>query len=341
MAVKMKDIADKLGVSISTVSRAMKNDPHISPETRKKVFEIARDSQFVKNKSNSKKIYYIIDKSYFLFTSNFYNPLIGIIEEEVQKEGYEFQFTTIDSVEQLMMKIDLNDIAGIIMTSSYIEELIPALNLYNIPFVLVDSYLPLEDTSAVITDNIGGVLKAVRHLAERGHERIGYLQGEMEDIDCVDRLTGYKRGLEMNGLPFCSEFVLASDLNMSGSYQAMMRFLKGCADLPTAFIGANDIVTIGAMQATKDFGLRVPQDISFIGFDDIDLANEVVPPLTTVHVDKEGMGTLSVRRLVELIKAEPITFHKMMINPTIVERDSVCDRRERQVEGKEVSTEEV
>ena len=168
----------------------------------------------MKNKSNSKKIYYIIDKSYFLFTSNFYNPLIGIIEEEVQKEGYEFQFTTIDSVEQLMMKIDLNDIAGIIMTSSYIEELIPALNLYNIPFVLVDSYLPLEDTSAVITDNIGGVLKAVRHLAERGHERIGYLQGEMEDIDCVDRLTGYKRGLEMNGLPFCSEFVRL-DLNMS------------------------------------------------------------------------------------------------------------------------------
>ena len=138
MAVKMKDIADKLGVSISTVSRAMKNDPHISPETRLKVFEIARDSQFVKNKSNSKKIYYIIDKSYFLFTSNFYNPLIGIIEEEVQKEGYEFQFTTIDSVEQMMMKIDLNDIAGIIMTSSYIEELIPTLNLYNIPFVLVD-----------------------------------------------------------------------------------------------------------------------------------------------------------------------------------------------------------
>lgn len=323
MAVKMKDIADKLGVSISTVSRAMKNDPHISSETRKKVFEIARSSQFVKNKSNSKKIYYIIDKSYFLFTSNFYNPLIGIIEEEVQKEGYEFQFTTIDSVEQLMLKIDLSDIAGIIMTSSYIEELIPTLTLYNIPFVLVDSYLPLEDTSAVLTDNIGGVLKAVKFLVDRGHEKIGYLQGEMEDIDCVDRLTGYERGLAMNGFKLEEEFILSSELNMSNSYQAMMRFLKTHEDVPTAFIGANDIVTIGAMQATKDFGLRVPQDVSFIGFDDIDLANEVVPPLTTVHVDKEGMGKLSVHRMVELIKNEPISFHKMMINPTIVERKSV------------------
>jgi LacI family transcriptional regulator len=327
MSVKMKDIADRLGVSTSTVSRALRNDPHISAETRKKVLNIARSSHFVKTKSTSKKIYYIIDKSYFLFTSNFYNPLIGIIEEEAQKEGYEFQFTTIDSVEQFLMKIDLNDVGGIIMTSSYIEALIPTLNLYNIPFVLVDSYLPLEDTSAVLTDNIGGILKAAKHLVDRGHSKIAYLEGELEDIDCLDRLAGYKRALEMFDLPSREDYVIPSDLNMSGSYQAMMRFLKSCDDLPTAVIGANDIVTIGAMQATKDYGLEVPFEISFVGFDDIEMANEVVPALTTVHVDKESLGKLSVKRLVQLIKNEPITFHKIVINPSIVERKSVFNKK--------------
>ena len=131
----------------------------------------------------------------------------------------------------------------------------------------------------------------------------------------------------MFGLPLRDHYILPCDLNMSSSYQAMMCFLKQSTSLPTAVIGVNDIVTIGAMQATKDFGLEVPNEVSFIGFDDIDMANEVVPALTTVHVDKKQLGELSVQRLVQLINSEPILFHKIVINPSIVERLSVYDRK--------------
>lgn len=326
MGTKMKDIANQLGISPSTVSRALKNDCRISTETRRKVFAIAQENQFNKKKCSSKKICYVIDKSYFLFTSNFYNPLIDVIEHAVQSKGYEFHFFSISGTEQLINSINLDEVAGILMTSSYIEGLIPMLNLYSIPVVLVDSYLPLEDTSAVITDNIAGLLKAVEFLTQRGHSRIGYLSGEMDDIDCVDRLSGFRKGIQLFQLETKQSDILSTKLSMSSSYQVMMKFLKETKDIPSAFIGANDIVTIGAMSACKDFGYRVPNDISFVGFDGIDLADEVVPSLCTVNVDRESMGSLAVDRLIELVEEKPVRFHKIMINPTMKKGDSVKDR---------------
>lgn len=322
---KMKDIALQLGVSPSTVSRALKNDPHISMEMRKKVFEMAKENNFNKPKNTSRNIYYLIDKSYFLFTSNFYNPLIDVIEDAVQRTGYNFHFSTIDGLDQMLRVMNLNETAGVLMTSSYIEDIIPALNLYSIPFVLVDSYLPLEDTSAVVTDNVSGILKAIEYLYKRGHRRIGYLVGPQDDIDCADRLMGFRQGINMFKLDTQPEDILDCKLSMSSSYQVTMQFLRKNGAHPTAFIGANDIVTIGAMQGAKDFGLKVPYDISFIGFDGIDLASEVVPALTTIFVDREAMGQLSVNRLVELMESKPVGFHKIMLNPRIQEGGSVRD----------------
>ncbi|MFA5570349.1 MAG: LacI family DNA-binding transcriptional regulator [Sphaerochaetaceae bacterium] len=337
MALRMKDIAAELGISVSTVSRALKNDPHISIETRTRVFEFVREKNYVKNRSLKKKIYYIIDKKYFLFTSNFYNPLIQVIEEEVIKKGFEFHFTTIADAKNLFSKVDLKDIAGILMTSSYIETLIPIFNENNIPIVLVDSYLPLENTNAVLPDNSNGIMNAVKFLVEHGHKQIGYLEGDLQDIDCADRLTGFKRGLELFEVPLCEETVLSCNLNMLSSYQAMMKFLKEHSEVPSAFIGANDVVTIGAMRAAKDFGLDIPEDISFIGFDDVDLSKDMVPSLTTVHVDRESLGLVAVQRLVQLINNEPIHYHKMLICTTIVERDSVANRSLLDTSDKEVS----
>ncbi len=328
MPVKMKDIAAMLGVSTSTVSRALKNDPLISLEMRNKVFEIAQKNQYTKRKSKSKNVYYLIDKNYFLLTSNFYNSLIEIIEREIEKEGYRFHFSTIGDNDLSLKSIDMEDVAGIMMTSSYIEELIVKFSASDIPIVLVDSYLPLEDISAVITDNATGIMKAMNYLSSKGHQKIGYLSGIVnEDIDCADRLSGYMRATELFHLTFDPELIIPSELSMSAAYEAVAAFLKGTKNSPTAFIGVNDIVAIGAMQAIKDSGRRVPEDISVIGFDDIALANEVTPRLTTIRVNKEEMGKLSVSRLVELIKGKPVSFHKIVINPSIVERDSVCERQ--------------
>ncbi len=324
MRVRMKDIAKSLGVSTSTVSRALKNDPLISQEVRNKVSEIARKSNYTKRRSGSKNIYYLIDKNYFLLTSNFYNSLIEVIERETLQQGYKFHFNTIDDGDFSMSSLDLDNVAGIIMTSSYIEKIIMRFSASRIPIVLMDSYLPLEDISAVITDNIDGILKAMHYLYSRGHTRIGYMSGIVkDDIDCVDRLTGYTRALELFHIPFDRSLVVESDLSMSGAYEAFRNFLNRTKELPTAIIGVNDIVAIGALNAIRDFGLHVPADMSVIGFDDISLSNEVTPRLTTIHVDKEKMGRLSVARLIDLIKEKPVSFHKMMINPTIVERDSV------------------
>lgn len=210
------------------------------------------------------------------------------------------------------------------MTSSFIEKLMPILKMHSFPVVLVDSYLPLEDTSAVLVDNVCGILKAVKYLVDKGHRKIGYMMGDLADIDCVERRAGFRRGLSIFDLPIDEDSILECKLSISSSYQAMSAFLHQSTSLPTAFIGVNDLVTIGGMQAAKDFGFTVPEEMSFVGFDDIGLSKEISPALTTVHVDIQALGKFSVECLIDLIKNDPVSFHKILINTTIVERNSVA-----------------
>lgn len=323
----MKDIAAELGISISTVSRVLRNDPHVSQKTRNRVLSIAQSKNFTKKKAVKNRIIYLIDKYYFLDTSNFYNPLIDVIENTARQQGYQFQFVTIESADSLLSKLDFSNVSGILVTSSFIEQLLPMIKMLAIPVVFVDSYLPLENTSAVLVDNVCGIIKAVKYLSDKGHRDIGFLEGDLADVDCIERLAGFKRALEMLKLPLTEAYILESKLSLSSSYQAMRGFLLESPVLPTAFIGVNDLVTIGAMQAVRDYGMSVPDQMSFIGFDDISLAKEVTPSLTTVRVDMRAMGMLSVQRLVELMNNKPVLFEKMIVNTSIVERNSVVAPR--------------
>ena len=332
--MKLKDIASILGVSPATVSRALKNDQHISVETRKKVFELANANRVTTENNESKNIFYLMDKAYFLHTSNFYNPLIEAIENTVQDAGYQFHFLTIQDADALMNSLNYEEIAGIIITSPYIENIIPVLKVYGIPIVLLDSYIPTSDIFAVIPDNDTGVFRSIEYLRSNGHVRIGCLYGPKDDVDCVDRYYAYRKWMDMFGMEVREDEILNCQLSMSSSYEKMMAFLNSHKELPTAFVGANDMVTIGAMQAVKDFGLKVPEDISFIGFDGISLAEEVTPSLTTVSVDRFAMGSVAVSYIIDRIEKKGINetdYHKILVNPVIKEGGSVSTITENSV----------
>jgi len=322
MSITMKKIAELAGVNISTVSRVLNNESSISTDIRNKVIDIANKYNYKKRKTRNKNIVYIIDKRFFLLTSHFYNRIIEGIEEEVKKRGYTFQFNSLEPNQFFLGNLNINNIAGIIITSHYHNDFVIEAKKLGIPLVLVDHYLPTEDIYAVLPDKIDGVIKGINYLASLGHKNIAYLKGDVSQIGGWDRLIGFKRAVEMFSLNKDENLIIDCDLNIKGAYLAFKKFLENCKHYPTAVMCANDTVAIGAMEAVKEKNLNIPDDISILGFDDIDLAREVIPNLSTMHVRKQTMGRLAVQTLFRIINGEEIPYNKTMIKPTLIIRES-------------------
>ncbi|HUV06356.1 MAG TPA: LacI family DNA-binding transcriptional regulator, partial [Spirochaetia bacterium] len=318
MAITMKDIADLAGVNISTVSRALNNDKAISEEVRQRIQDIAARQGYQRRKVAVKNISYVIDKGFFLLTSHFYNRIIEGIEEECKKNGYTFQFNSLEQNQFVPGNISIKNIAGMIVTSWYHDDFIREIEKIGIPLVLVDYYLPTEDISSILSDKTDGVIKGIEHLASLGHRRIAYLRGDITVLGSSDRLIGYRRAVDMFHLDRDENLILSCDFSIKSAYEAMKTFLGTTGEYPTAVMAINDIVAMGAMEAIKERGLKIPEDISVLGFDDIDLASEVIPHLSTMHVKKRTMGRLAVQRLLDIIENREIEYTKIMLKPTLV-----------------------
>jgi LacI family transcriptional regulator len=318
----MKQIAEMAGVNISTVSRALNNDKAISAEVKRRIHDIASAHNYRRRRTISNTISYVIDKRFFLLTSHFYNRIIEGIEGEVKKNGFAFQFNSLEPNQFVMGNINVKNIAGMIVTSWYHDDFIKEVKKIGVPLMLVDYYLPTEDIPAVLSDKIDGVIKAIEYLHTLGHQRIAYLQGDITVLGSKDRLVGYRRAVEMFGLDTDADLVIPCDFKIKSAYQAMKEFLARTSEPPTAVMGDNDIVAMGAMEAIKEAGHKIPDDISVIGFDDIDLASEVIPHLSTMHVKKRTMGQLAVQRLLEIIDNKELAYNKVVLKPTLVVRES-------------------
>jgi len=322
MSITMKEIAKIAGVDISTVSRALNNESTISNDVKRRIINIAQKNNYKRRRPAAKNISYVIDKRFFHLTSHFYNRVIEGIEEEVKNNNLIFRFNSLDPEEFSLKKINVNNLAGMIITSCYHDDFIIEVKKLGIPIVLVDYYLPTEDISSVLIDNIDGIIKGMRYLAGFGHKRIAYLKGDVNEIGSHDRFIGYRRAVQLFGLDDDENLIMDCDFSITGAYSSMKKFLESTVDYPTALFAVNDIVAIGAMEAIKEKNLKIPEDICVLGFDDIDLANEVIPRLSTMHVRKRTIGKLAVQRLLQLIGNEEIEYSKILVSPVLCERES-------------------
>ena len=150
-------------------------------------------------------------------------------------------------------------------------------------------------------DNAGGSAEVVGHLASLGHRRIGMITGDPQNHDAHGRRAAYRRALEERGLEWRPEWEVRSDFTKSGGYAAAER-LAGLKERPTAVFAANDSMAVGALSAFQEAGLRVPEDVAVVGFDDVPIARYVTPPLSTVHVDLGGLGRRAVELLLEALR---------------------------------------
>jgi len=328
MGVTMNEIAQKLNLSIATVSRALsgKVANTVSEETRKAIFEAVEKYGYRKRKTIGKSVAFVIDKDSFNLSSQFYALIISGIEEELIKSKYFFHFNSIEHEKFDLTKINLNfnDLAGIIMVGVYHDDFVLKLKHIDIPLVLLDYYIPTEDIPAVLIDNADGILKSCKYLSSLGHTRIAYLSGDGVETSAQERLYGFRRSQQMFGLDVDQDLVVMDcKSRIDEGFEAMNAILD-LARLPTAVVAYNDLIAVGAMDAIKQRGLSIPQDISMVGFDDIGLASEVNPCLTTVHVPKRTMGIMAVKSLVQLVKGKEEPVKKVLVPTRLVIRDSTA-----------------
>jgi len=339
MKLKAKDIAKKLSISPSAVSFVLNSKPGVSEETRRKVLKVIEQMGYNTNilsksaLTHNRNIRFIIYKKHGLVVSDtpFFSALMEGIDREARSLGYNLIVTYIDENKDNLTKI-LHIIEGtspdgimLLATEMTKEDLKPFKKL-NIPLLLLDSYFESENLDTVIINNLEGVYKATCYLAELGHIDIGYLHSSVWINNFDQRMAGFKKAINHKGLKLNKDFIFCLESTIDGSYKNMFKILENKPKLPTALFADNDIIAFGAIKAMKEFGIRIPQDVSIIGFDDMPFCEMIDPPLTTVMVYKQRMGMIALKRLVERIDEAPAETIRIEVNTTIVERKSVIKR---------------
>jgi len=310
-SVTLQDVAKLAGVSIGTASQALNNRPSVAQDTRLRVIDAARTLGYPFKESdngtgeNPMSIIGLLTKHDYGFpfeVNAFYSYIQAGVESECRRHNLSLMFSNIevDPANHPVVwpsMITEQHIDGLILAGTFIENTIGLLGQrIDIPIVLVDSYAPNLSFDSVVIENITGAITAVKHLIAQGHTHIGLIGWAKSSPPSInERFIGYKRALEAHNI--VSHYVEESGLNREEGYRATTQLLQREPEI-TAIFACNDLTAIGAIHAARDIGLAVPGDLSIVGFDNINMAKEVTPALTTIHVYKTWLGIFGVRQLI-------------------------------------------
>ena len=331
MSITIKDIAKLANVSHTTVSRALNNSPLINEDTKNKIKAIAEELNYVPNYS-AKSL--VLDKSYTigLFFSSivqgaspsfFFETIRGI--NSIIEEKYNLVIRGVDSYKDFSA-INNKRFDGIILMSrsdndnAFIYHVIKQ----EIPLIVLDREVEEKSLINVLSDDEEGAFKAIEHLIEKGHKEIGIIEGEEVFKSAKKRKEGYLNAIIKHKLQINSDYIIEGRYDMNSGYEAMNKLL----DLPThpsAVFCCNDDMAVGAIKAIFDRGLRVPEDISLVGFDDIDFSEYTTPALTTVKRPIEEISIVGAKKLMEVINGKEYEGEKVHIKTELILRDSVLD----------------
>lgn len=300
MPATIKDVAKRAGVAVSTVSYAMNNSPKISEETRRKVLRAAQELNFRPSgaaRNLKKRKTQTIGLFLYDLGGPFYSQVIEGIQEVVTSHGFNLvvcsTFGGETSSAHRFIKEQFVD-GAIIMGSQISDDLILQSASESFPIVVLDRELKGDYVHNVLITYEQGAYDAVSHLIKLGRRNIEFLSGPVTSFDNSLRYNGYKRALQDHGLQVPSRISLFGRCMEVGGYQATKVMLAG-QHLPDAIFAANDEMAIGAIRALTEGGVRVPEDIAVVGFDNIILGPYINPPLTTVGHSKYEVGAIATQ----------------------------------------------
>jgi DNA-binding LacI/PurR family transcriptional regulator len=304
----IKDIARVARVSHSTVSRALRNSPLVTAETRELIHKIAAQQGYSVSAA-ARSLVTGRTNTIGVVVTSISNPFVGEIiagvEEFALAHGYSILLSTSQSDPAREMRavrsLHEHRVDGILVNSSRVGRLyMPMLAEMKVPIVLINNEQPGEFRHSVSIDNLRAGRDATRHLVELGHTRIGYVGNQFGLQADTDRFSGYRQVIDEADIGFAPELVVHGDGGPEAGMRATARLLALPAP-PTAVFCFNDMQALGALRAAREKGLSVPGGLSVIGLDDLYLTSYTDPPLTTVQQPKAEMGRLAAQILLELL----------------------------------------
>ena len=338
--VSMQAIADKLGISKSAVSIALANKPGVSDDLRASVLETAQGLGYSLRPANGRSSeagrsgnILVLIPEYISGDTFFYNEIYWSIEKEAKTRGYTAILTSVSKESEALRTLPsiMSDLpfCGIIIVGIFEVPYVEKLSTLGLPLLSVDhSYggLPLD---AVVTENIEGAYEVVRYLIERGHRKIGYIGSIQMTASLFERWCGYQKALLEAGLAPDPEHSILQSTPLSdllGNVDEISQYLDRMQDFPTAWFCGGDRIAVALIHALFRRKLRVPEDISVAGFDDLQAAQMIVPSLTTFRVRRSAMGILAVDTLLDRLRLSGEKL-KISIYGEFVERNSVAAPR--------------
>jgi len=330
----IKDVAQKAGVSIATVSLVIHNHERISSVTKKKVLKAIKDLNYYPSRSArdlvSKKtgnIGFILTDDHFLRTEPFYTRIFLGTEFEARDGEYYILLTTVKSDfsqdDPLPRFVLDRSVDGIIIAGKVPEIIIDKLSNYHLPLVFVDYTTFKENYPVVLIDNIHGGILATNHLIEYGHKNIAFIGGDINHPSINERLTGYRKALENAGISINKKIISTSSPypDRQNGYNSAKKIFNSSKDV-TAVFACNDAMAIGTMHYLKDSGYKIPQDVSIIGFDDVEADLMLDPPLTTIRVPKVELGAEAFRLMLNILKSKNANPKKILVPVELIIRKS-------------------
>ncbi|MBN1838234.1 MAG: LacI family DNA-binding transcriptional regulator [Spirochaetales bacterium] len=337
MKVRIKDIAGRANVSIATVSLVLNGKPGVSSPTRQKILKIARElrdeqpgtmygRKVPKGTIKFLKIGrhgHTVNRDHDVFIADYVEGL----SREAQASGYNLEiipFITerVDTIVESMRKA--HGIGLVVLATELSYQNLLAFAELDCPVIVIDSYYEFVDLDFVDMDNADSVFQIVSNLVQNGHRDIGFLRSPIEVQNFRLREAAFVASLSHYGIPRQDRFIFSVDSTFDGAYHDTLALLENQTELPTALFASNDIMAYGCIKALKERGLRIPQDISIIGFDDLPMSAMMDPPLTTMLVNKRRIGETAMKLMISRLETDPqMPAMKVLIGGELVIRQSV------------------
>ncbi|WDD95559.1 LacI family transcriptional regulator [Burkholderia sp. FERM BP-3421] len=301
MGTTIRDVAHAANVSIGTVSRALKNQPGLSEATRERIVEVAQRLGYdpAQLRPRIRRLTFLLHRQHNNFAATpFFSHVLHGVEDACRERGIVPTLLTAGPTDDVIRQMRPHAPDAIAVAGFMEPETLEALAATGRPLVLIDLWAP--GLRSVNIDNHGGAALAMRHLFAAGRRRIAFIGGSLAHYSIAQRALGYRRAFFEAGLLFDPSLEVTIDAGLdpdTGAARAMQQLLDAPGPRPDAVFAFNDAAALAALRVCVARGVRVPEDIAFVGFDDIPAAAHAAPPLTTLAVDKEALGRLGVELL--------------------------------------------
>lgn len=328
----LEDIARQAGVSRSTVSRVVNNHPNVREDVRKRVWEVIKSTGYHPHAAartlasqRSWMLGLILPRS---VSTVFTDPYFPHLTQGIAQACNQFNYTlslfivgTREDEEKIYPRVARRGLLdGILVQEGVIgDRLIDRLISTEIPLVILGRPHRAEQVSYIDVDNVTAAYRAVNHLIRLGYRRIGTITGPARSTVSIDRREGYTRALAEQGWNVDESLVAEGDFTETGGYEAMLRLLPAG---PEAIFAASDLMALGAMRAAREAGRRIPDDMAFVGFDDLSIATLADPQLTTVRQPVVLFGSQAVELLIDLIENGVKPARRIIMDTELIIRDS-------------------